>query len=240
MGLRNLLRGRTCRCAQWRSRQRLIAERVVAGTWIATLKLEQLAGACPTGPHLSRSTKMKVFRVHSASPPLRRALALNSIAICALAAALTLNARPVGHAPDRVLLKLKAGVTDTDARTIISSQEAVEAQNISGAGVRVLKVSPSKLAKVLEALSRHPQVEFAEPDAIIEPDFTPNDPYFASEWHLATIAAPAAWDLTMGSANVVIAILDTGVDGTHPDLSAKLVAGWNTYDNSSGTSHVDC
>ena len=144
----------------------------------------------------------------------------------------------VGHAPDRVLLKLKAEVPETEAEGLISFQGAVQTQTIPQIGVRVLKVPPSALAKVLDALSHNPKVEFAEPDAIFEPDFTPNDPYFSSQWHLAKIAAPAAWDTILGSASVIVAILDTGVDGTHPDLSAKLVPGWNTYDNNSNTGDV--
>lgn len=58
----------------------------------------------------------------------------------------------------------------------------------------------------------------------------PNDPQVGSQWHLARINAPKAWDLTQGSGGVVIAIVDSGVDPFHPDLAGKLVAGTNTLD----------
>ncbi|HOX25590.1 MAG TPA: S8 family serine peptidase [Candidatus Krumholzibacteria bacterium] len=55
----------------------------------------------------------------------------------------------------------------------------------------------------------------------------PNDPYFTTQWHLrgpavepASFDFPAAWDLEWGAADVVIAIIDTGVDWSHPDLAA--------------------
>ncbi len=68
-----------------------------------------------------------------------------------------------------------------------------------------------------------------------EPALLPNDPQFASQWHLSRINAPQAWDLTQGAAGVVIAILDSGVDPRHPDLAGKLVTGTNTFDKSGNT-----
>lgn len=51
---------------------------------------------------------------------------------------------------------------------------------------------------------------------------TPNDPRFNAQWHLKKINAPAAWDLTTGSKDIVVAVLDTGVDYKHPDLAANM------------------
>jgi subtilisin family serine protease len=182
--------------------------------------------------------KMKVARKQFASTTFFRTAALCVCGVGVLGYSLSLTAGVVGYVPDRVLLKLKPDVSEIEAHTIIASQEAFEDQAIPGIAVRVLKVPASKLEKILDALSHNPNVEFAEPDAIIEPDFTPNDTYYGSQWHLPKIAAPAAWDKTLGSTSVIIAILDSGVDGTHPDLSAKMVAGWNTYNNNSSTADV--
>jgi subtilisin family serine protease len=63
----------------------------------------------------------------------------------------------------------------------------------------------------------------------------PNDPQYSSQWHLARINAPKAWDLTQGAGGVVIAIVDSGVDPFHPDLAGKLVAGTNTLDRRAST-----
>jgi len=76
-------------------------------------------------------------------------------------------------------------------------------------------------------LSRDPSVKLAEPDYLFEPQAAPNDPQFPSQWHLAKIQAPQAWDLSKGSQQVVIAVIDSGVDPSHPDLQPKLVPGWN-------------
>ena len=91
---------------------------------------------------------------------------------------------------------------------------------------------------MLAALRRSPHFEFAEPDFIYPPALTPNDPYYSSEWHLPKIQASQAWDITTGSSSVVIAILDSGVEVSHPDLAGLLVPGWNFYSNNADTSDV--
>ncbi len=65
-------------------------------------------------------------------------------------------------------------------------------------------------------------VEWAQPNYYMaeEPDLVVNDPLLDQQWYLDTISAPQAWDTTTGNANVVIAVLDTGVLTTHDDLQS--------------------
>lgn len=65
-----------------------------------------------------------------------------------------------------------------------------------------------------------------------------NDVNFSKQWYLSDINAPTAWTTTTGSSSVVIAILDSGVDSTHPDLSPNIVAGYNFYDGNTNTADV--
>jgi subtilisin family serine protease len=55
----------------------------------------------------------------------------------------------------------------------------------------------------------------------------PNDPHFAESWALQSIRAPLAWQTTTGSPAIVVAVLDTGVDGNQPDLVSAIVPGVN-------------
>ncbi|MCV3272809.1 S8 family peptidase [Roseobacter sinensis] len=59
---------------------------------------------------------------------------------------------------------------------------------------------------------------------------TPNDPDFGQLWGMQAINAPAAWDRTTGCSNVVVGVLDTGVDLNHPDLAPNLVQGRDMVD----------
>jgi Subtilase family/N-terminal of Subtilase family len=73
-------------------------------------------------------------------------------------------------------------------------------------------------------------VQFAEPNRYRETCVIPNDPSFALQWGLTRIHCPAAWDRTIGSANVVVAVIDTGIDLDHPELAPLLVGGTDMVD----------
>ena len=93
---------------------------------------------------------------------------------------------------------------------------------------------------VKDAIARyraHPDVVYAEPNYIVhalqDAQATPNDPQFGTLWGLhntgqsggtpdADIDAPEAWNITTGSSDVVVAVIDTGTDYTHPDLAANM------------------
>jgi subtilisin family serine protease len=143
--------------------------------------------------------------------------------------------------PGRVLVKFRDNVGLDHARQIVAALGARDADELPGIGVMVLDLPDQADEKAFaHALSARGDVEFAELDQILKPaDITPNDPWFANwEDHLRRIQAPTAWSTTVGSSNVVIAILDTGVDSTHEDLTANIVPGWNSYNNNSTTTDV--
>ena len=100
-----------------------------------------------------------------------------------------------------------------------------------------LRVPEAARESVQAALSRRAEVEWVEPNALLEPVAVPDDPRFEDAWHLGALGAPSAWDLSTG-AGVTLAILDSGVDPNHPDLEGKLVPGYNFYDGNSDTRDV--
>ena len=143
--------------------------------------------------------------------------------------------------PGRVLVKFRANVGLDHARQIVAALGAREADELPRIGIMVLDLpEQADEAAFAHALAARADVEFAELDQILKPaDITPNDPWFANwEGHLRRIQAPAAWSTTVGSSDVVIAILDTGVDSNHEDFAGKIVPGWNSYNNNSSTMDV--
>jgi len=132
-----------------------------------------------------------------------------------------------GHAPDRILVKFQPGTPDEAKANVHQRLGGRVIGVIPGIDVAVVSVSQNQAAEKARAYGREKNVEFAEPDYIAKAIFTPNDPYFDSQWGMTKIQAPEAWSVTTGSSNVKIAILDTGIDQNHEDLAAKIVASRN-------------
>jgi serine protease len=103
-----------------------------------------------------------------------------------------------------------------------------------GTGARVLqlnrKVAVADAAKVAADLMKNdPSVEYAEPDRIMQPMFTPNDPMFSQQWDytdtVGGMRLPAAWDKSTG-AGIRVAVIDTGYR-PHVDLQGQILAGYD-------------
>ncbi|HLC24780.1 MAG TPA: S8 family serine peptidase [Nitrosopumilaceae archaeon] len=136
---------------------------------------------------------------------------------------------PEKYAPDRLLIKFKNDVSTSQKYKLLKENGAVELSEIKPLGIKVIKV-PEHALESAKALLSKKYVEYVELDYMFEPAAIPNDPYFSNQWHLQSIKAAQAWDISKGS-SIPIAILDTGVDPNHPDLKDKLTLGYNFYNN---------
>jgi subtilisin family serine protease len=99
--------------------------------------------------------------------------------------------------------------------------EAAEFPSLTG------RADPRARDALLRSLKRLPDVESVEPNLIYQASFVPNDPGLGNQYAWSRIQATAAWDVARGSASTVIAVVDTGVQRTHPDLDAKIRPGYD-------------
>jgi subtilisin family serine protease len=92
----------------------------------------------------------------------------------------------------------------------------------------LVNVDPKTDVKAMVAdLKKNPSVEDARVDYYARISAVPNDTFYNSQWGLKMIKCEQAWEMTKGDPEMVVAIVDTGVDREHPDLKAKLISGYD-------------
>lgn len=140
-------------------------------------------------------------------------------------------------AAGRILVMPRAGLPDAAMARLLREHGGGVGRRVGRSNLHVVDLPAGQEQAAVERLARHPHVKFAELDRWVAPNLAVNDPYLGSQWHLPKIGAATAWDAATG-AGITIAILDTGVDGAHPDLAGRMVAGWNIADNNANTADV--
>jgi thermitase len=90
--------------------------------------------------------------------------------------------------------------------------------------------------EAVDKLKESPDVEYAEPNHLATIHYIPNDPLYPQQWAHQKTQAELGWDIQRGDPNVVIAIVDTGVDYNHEDLAANI---WRDAEGNPGKDFVD-
>lgn len=130
-----------------------------------------------------------------------------------------------GHHPSRVIVRFRS---DPSFLPDSKSNHGLGADN-----VYVVENPPGlSVAEAVRHYREDPNVLYVEPDYEVNTTADPTDPLWSQQWDMVKIAAPGAWDLQTSASDVIVAVIDTGVDLTHPDLQANL---WtNPKDGSHG------
>ena len=115
---------------------------------------------------------------------------------------------------------------DTSAAPSDSGQLPVQLDRFAGSdlveGLRLARTEPDDTLKAVAALRTRDDVLYAEPNFVRHLEVTPNDPSFNQLYAMNLIGAPQAWDVTQGSRNIVVGVIDEGIDRTHQDLQANI------------------
>lgn len=189
----------------------------------------------------------------NAAGALRRASAPSSPASAALANAVS---QGLNYVPGEFLVKLRPGAS----ANALSAQSGFSAMSLQSepvgsprSGIVLMRAggmrSASANAQTLQALRANPAVLAVEPNYIVKLNLPreplqsvavapsaakPNDPMFDQQYHHKNIKTLEAWGVSQGNQDLILAVVDTGVDTSHPDLKDKLLPGYNTVDDKPG------
>ncbi|PCI49980.1 MAG: hypothetical protein COB51_03660 [Moraxellaceae bacterium] len=119
----------------------------------------------------------------------------------------------LGNKTNQQKVLSKLGLVPEELNSSIPQQSSLDATSL-------LK---QQTLQAIAALNERQDIEWAEPNYILRASFTPNDEFYNPQWHYPLINLPQAWEFTQGDASITVAVVDSGIVLTHPDLTDNLL-----------------
>lgn len=143
------------------------------------------------------------------------------------------------YVPGQLLIGFRDGVTDEQIADFYATYGFAERENLDAdpddneQGIRLAALQVDINPELIQVLESDPRVRYAEPNYLLHIARTPNDPDFDKLWGLRNVgqtggtngvdvSATEAWDVTTGSKDLIVAVIDTGIDFNHEDLAANM------------------
>jgi subtilisin family serine protease len=137
-------------------------------------------------------------------------------------------------ATSSLLVKLVPGMTLQEEANVIARNGGVEVSSIPALHLHVVVVPAGDVAVITASYQADPQVQHVEPNKTRVSESIPSDPLYAGQWYLPRIGWDQVFGSVMPGGSAQVALLDTGVDASHPELAGKVVPGTSILDGSSG------
>lgn len=151
--------------------------------------------------------------------------------------------------PDEIIVKYRETTPETEKENVRKAHKTSVRHKIKNIRAEVLVIHEGTVDENIKQLNKNPHVEYAEPNYKAEAFGITNDTSLSQQWGLFKInaanqTATSAWDVTTGDAIIKVAVLDTGIEESHPDLLGKVIGNTNfttsptAYDQNGHGTHV--
>ncbi|PEN92653.1 alkaline serine protease [Bacillus cereus] len=141
------------------------------------------------------------------------------------------DTKQTDYVPNQLIVKFKDSPSLKSIQNFHKSVGTTVLSKDDTLGFEVIQFDKGTVQEKMKAYKNNPDVEYVEPNYYFHALWTPNDSSFKQQYGLVRIQAPQAWDTQRSDASVKIAIVDTGVQGSHPDLTSKVIYGHDYVDN---------
>lgn len=155
------------------------------------------------------------------------------------AAAVSVAERPE-YVSNQLMIRFAPGTTEAERNAAAESLGGRIVRASSLANTYLIELDPGRGVTVEAGLTRAAQLSSitdASPNYYRYKLAVPNDPRFSQQWGMRMINAPKAWDLERGSNNVIVAVIDDGIDRAHPEFQNRLLPGYDIADGDDNPSH---
>jgi len=165
----------------------------------------------------------------------------NLISLIAFAIALTFSnaqTQTIEITPGELVVKFYDNATSLQKAEIEEKYGLKKIRVVDNLKVVIYEIDEKNVINVMCMLGKEGIIEYSEPNYIQKNKSVPNDAYYNSQWYLSNIGMPGAWDKYTGSAITKVAVLDTGVNKLHSEISSKIASSgeWDYVDSDSDAS----
>ncbi|MHB0802627.1 S8 family peptidase [Bacillus thuringiensis] len=140
---------------------------------------------------------------------------------------------------EKIIVKFNKEVSTKEKNNLYQQKNAKVISRNTQLGFEVIQVQDQSVQQALREYRKLPGVDYVEPSKVYQAVWAPDDYYYSSHQNtsLQKMQIPEAWDITRGSNDMVVAVVDSGVQSTHPDLRGKVIPGYDYVQNDNDPSN---